>query len=260
MAPAAPGQETQAALDRLKQGGWIGLVASAFTFAIGVLAVTMVVGADNRTSWVHAAGFPIHVLSFIMQVIAVSVVWMGLDDLKDAAREIHSQHQNRFKRAWNWLLLAGLVWLLGGIACFLFGGFAFFNSLVSGSGAAATSGVFAYQLSMGAVGLIINVLIALVLQQSLADLMQKDGRALVNAFYALAIGGTAASFALSLASTLLWSAPNIAPVASAMSVLALFVLIRQLNSAKAGTRVITELRTGDPDASAGAPPAPPSGA
>ena len=246
--PPPPGKETLEALDRLRQAAFLGMAASILTSLVGFYAVGLLATGAPQSTMFTAPGFGLHVLAFIMQVITVAVAWMGLDDLKDGAREIHQHHIDRFRPAWNFLLFAGLTWLLGGLAGMLFGGFAFFTSVFSGPGGAGNAGVLVYQTSFGVVGLIMNVLIALALQLGIADLMQRPGRNLARTFYALAIGGTAVSFALALSSDLFWGAPNIAPVASVLSVAALFVWLKQLDSARAGTKVLVTLRGGDPDA------------
>jgi hypothetical protein len=247
--PMVPGRETQAALDRLKQAVYIGMAASTMTFGIGLLAVGMHATGDARPSFATSPGFALHLIAFLLQVVAIGVAWVGLDDLKDGAREISQKHVEHFKRITNYLLFAGLTWAMGGIMAIVLGGAALLFSLPGGAASSITTTVLVYQGIMGAVGLVMNICIALCLQLSLAELMQRPGRLMTQMFYIFAIGGTAASFALSMMGVIIGD-PSLAPVASVMSLLSLLIFLKQLDSAKAGTQSIISTASRDPDGAA----------
>jgi hypothetical protein len=222
-----------------------GIAASAATFFIGVLAWRHYSTGDMGTTIIDPTGIPLHLIALMVQVMVVGLGWVASDDLKDAAFEIHAEHQEATKRAVNLLYLAAVVWFVGGV-----GGIATsIGSFVEGLGGAAsvTEAGIAFQVIFGATGVVFNLLVAMSLQTALSKLMKESGRSKRWLFYALALGGTGVAFVLSMASLLVLGGANLAPLASVVSVVSFIVLRFQVMSAAEGARVLAVTHSLDPD-------------
>lgn len=252
--PARPGSGSFEALEHWDQMTLAGIAASVLTFMIGLVAVSLYVRGSMAWTFTDPAGFPLHIIAFVTQFIVVGLGWVAIDDLKDAAGEINADHVASTKRAMNLVYFAALVWFLGGVGGLatsvgsLFGAF-------SGGAPALSFMAILFQALFGATGLVMNVLLALAVQSALSKVMTQRGRAKAQLFYFLAIGGSAASFALSMISTLSLQGANLAPLASLLSILSFWVLRDQVKSAVEGTKVLAVTHGSDPDVTlpAGAP-------
>lgn len=244
--PAKPGSGTAEALEHWDQMTLAGIAASVLTFMIGLVAVSLYARGSTSWTWFDSAGFPLHILAFVTQFIVVGLGWVALDDLKDSAGEINADHVASTKKAMNYVYFAGLVWFLGGV-----GGLATsFGSLfgaISGGQPAVSFAAMLFQALFGATGFIMNLLLAIAAQTSLSKIMTQKGRVKTQLFYFLAIGGSAAAFALSMISTISLGGANLAPLASLLSILSFWVLRDQVKSAVEGAKVLSVTHGSDPD-------------
>lgn len=247
-----PARDTLQALSKLRLAVLVSLAATAVSAASGVLQVYLYVDTSiGRGLFDMPPLVGLQIVAAMVQLVALMIGWSSLEELADAAVEVHPTHVIAARRAVNLMYLATAGWCIGHLAAVAVWGSYIFGAIGSNQlGTVRPLASLSFTAALALTRFAVNALSAVALQSALSALMVERGRRRSGLFYALALGGTGASVAVTLFAAAVLNGPDPYALLGIVSGAALAVYLSQIRAAEEGSRTMALTRGSDPDAPA----------
>jgi len=245
-----PARDTLQALGKLRLAVAVSLVATGVSAGSGALQLYLYVDTSiGRGLFDLPPLVGLQLVAAMVQVVALALGWSALEELADAAVELHSAHVLAARRAVNFMYLATAAWCIGHLAAVAVYGSYMFTAIASNQlGSVRPLASLSFTGALAITRFAVNALSAVALQSAVASLMRERGRTRTRPFYTLALGGTGASVVVTLLAAAVLNGPDPYALLGLVSGAALAVYLTQIREAEAGSRVMAVTRGNDPDA------------